>query len=118
MKNFKTFVKEETKTIKVGEDCIGADNAHYGLIQDRKVIAVGTKEEMLSAAEQQGGRVWVTTKQVGDVVEAKGDGANVKAAKERIKRERNSDAKKFDRILDRASIADAKVRAELSKPKS
>lgn len=43
--------------------------------------------------------------------------ANEKAAKDRIKRERNSDAKKFDRILDRAKVRDAKVRAQMTKPK-
>lgn len=53
-----------------------------------------------------------------EFTEAKSDGANVTAAKERIKRERNADAKKFDRILDRASIADAKIKAQSTKPKS
>lgn len=43
--------------------------------------------------------------------------SNEKAAKDRIKRERNSDAKKFDRIIDRAKVRDAKVRAQLTKPK-
>ena len=50
--------------------------------------------------------------------EAKGDGANTRAAKERIKRERKADAQKFDRILDRAAVADAKVKAQSTKPKS
>jgi hypothetical protein len=44
------------------------------------------------------------------------NGANERAAKERIKRERNNDAMKFDRIMDRAKIADAKAKAQMSKP--
>jgi hypothetical protein len=44
------------------------------------------------------------------------NGANERAAKERIKRERNNDAMKFDRIMDRAKIADAKMKAQMSKP--
>jgi len=42
---------------------------------------------------------------------------NEKSAKDRIKRERNTDAKKFDRILDRAKIRDAKIRAQATRPK-
>ena len=60
---------EEVKTIKVGEDTVGADNCHYALVMDRKVTAVGTKEEMLAKCKEEGGRVWVSTKKVGDVVE-------------------------------------------------
>lgn len=50
--------------------------------------------------------------------EAEGDGASVAAAKERIKREKKTDAMKFDRILDRAKVDDAKTRARLTKPKT
>ena len=42
--------------------------------------------------------------------------ANQKQAKDRIKRERNADRQKFDRIMDRAKIRDAKVAAQQSKP--
>ena len=49
--------------------------------------------------------------------EARGDGQHTRSAKERIKRERRSDAQKFDRILDRAAVADAKERAAVSKPR-
>ena len=61
---------KEVKTIKVGEDAVGSDQCHYALVMDRKVTAVGTKEEMLAKCEEEGGRVWVSTKQVGDIVEA------------------------------------------------
>lgn len=54
----------------------------------------------------------------GVVKEEKGDGPNVKTAKERIKRERDTDRKKFDRILDRAIIDDARLKARKTKPKS
>ena len=63
MKKFRQF-----KTIKVGEDAIGADSTHYALVKDRKVIDVGEKQDMLDKSVD-GGRVWVSTKQVGDVVE-------------------------------------------------
>ena len=36
----------EAKTIKVGEDAVGADKPHYIIVKDRKVIAKGDKEEM------------------------------------------------------------------------
>jgi len=62
--------KEEVKTIKVGEDAVGSDKCHYALVMDRKVTATGTKEEMLAKCAEEGGRVWVSTKQVGDIVEA------------------------------------------------
>ena len=60
---------EEVKTIKVGEDAVGSDKCHYALVMDRKVTAVGTKDEMLAKCKEEGGRVWVSTKQVGDIVE-------------------------------------------------
>lgn len=63
-------ISEEVKTIKVGEDAVGSNQCHYALVMDRKVTAVGTKEEMLARCEEEGGRVWVSTKQVGDIVEA------------------------------------------------
>jgi len=62
---------EQVKTIKVGEDAVGSDKCHYALVMDRKVQAIGTKEEMLAKCAEEGGRVWVSTKQVGDIVEAK-----------------------------------------------
>jgi len=65
----KKKVVEEVKTIKVGEDAVGADNCHYALVMDRKVTATGTKDEMLAKCKKEGGRVWVSTKNVGDVVE-------------------------------------------------
>lgn len=60
---------EEVKTIKVGEDAVGSNKCHYALVMDRKVTAVGTKDEMLAKCKEEGGRVWVSTKQVGDIVE-------------------------------------------------
>jgi hypothetical protein len=50
--------------------------------------------------------------------EAKEEGRAVTNAKERIKREKKTDAMKFDRILDRAKVDDAKTRARLTKPKT
>ncbi len=65
----KKKIKEEVKTIKVGEDAVGSDNCHYALVMDRKVTAVGTKDQMLAKCKEEGGRVWVSTKKVGDIVE-------------------------------------------------
>jgi hypothetical protein len=65
----KKKIKEEVKTIKVGEDAVGSDNCHYALVMDRKVTAVGSKDEMLAKCKEEGGRVWMSTKRVGDVVE-------------------------------------------------
>jgi len=47
-----------------------------------------------------------------------GDGPNTIEAKNRIRRERRADSKKFDKILDRAMIDDAKLKAQSTKPKS
>lgn len=61
---------EEVKTIKVGEDAVGTDaKIHYAVVSDRKVQAVGEKDEMLEYCRENGGRVWKTAKQVGDLVE-------------------------------------------------
>ena len=95
----------EAKTIKVGADSVGADKIHFGLVKDRKVVDVGPKDDMLAASEEKGGRVWVTTKQVGDVVE----GEAVRAARERIKREKEQDKAKHDRMLDQARSNDTKA---------
>jgi hypothetical protein len=67
------ILNEKVKTIKVGEDAIGASATHYGLVRDRVVVAIGEKQEMLELCEQEGGRVWVLSKEVGQVVEAKTD---------------------------------------------
>ena len=61
----------EAKTIKVGEDAVGAKQPHYVIVKDRKVIAKGNKEEMMEKCGD-GERVWLSTKDVGDVVEEKG----------------------------------------------
>ena len=61
---------EQVKTIKVGEDAVGTDaKLHYAVVSDRKVQAIGEKEEMLDYCKENGGRVWKTAKQVGDLVE-------------------------------------------------
>jgi len=70
--NLKEVQTEQVKTIKVGEDAVGTDaKLHYAVVSDRKVQAVGEKEEMLDYCKENGGRVWKTTKQVGDLVEEK-----------------------------------------------
>ena len=62
----------EAKTIKVGESSVGADAITYAHVVDRKILALGEKDDMLSVAEQEGGRVWVVDaeNQVGDLLEA------------------------------------------------
>jgi len=71
MKNFKDYINEQMKTIKVGEDAIGTDKpVHYAVVKERKVVATGSKGEMLSQCEKVGGRVWKTSSAVGDIVES------------------------------------------------
>ena len=71
-KEHKKVQAEQIKTIKVGEDAVGTDaKLHYAVVSDRKVQAVGEKEEMLDYCKENGGRVWKTAKQVGDLVEEK-----------------------------------------------
>jgi hypothetical protein len=65
------ILNEKVKTIKVGEDAIGSSATHYGLVRDRVVVAIGEKQEMLDLCEQEGGRVWLLSKGVGQVVEGK-----------------------------------------------
>jgi hypothetical protein len=60
---------EEIKTIKVGEDAVGASDPHYVIVKDRKVIDQGKKEDMMKKCGKDE-RVWLSTKKVGDVVEA------------------------------------------------
>ena len=63
---------QEAKTIKVGEDSIGASSTAYALVKERKILALGEKEEMLQRCESDGGRVWVVSgeRAVGDLVES------------------------------------------------
>ena len=65
--------KEETiKTIKVGEDAVGTDaELHYAVVSNRRVQVIGEKSDMINYCKENGGRVWKTTKQVGDLVEDK-----------------------------------------------
>ena len=65
--------KEETiKTIKVGEDAVGTDaELHYAVVSNRRVQVIGEKSDMINYCRENGGRVWKTTKQVGDLVEDK-----------------------------------------------
>ena len=61
------------RTIKVGQDAItGGKNPHYALVAGRKVIATGTKDEMLELNQKTDGRVWLTHAKVDEIVEAKG----------------------------------------------
>jgi len=87
-------VKEtvRSKTIKVGEDAIGADETHYALVKEREVVAIGNKEDMLSLHREEGGRVWVSTKQVGDLVEE-------------VTQQQINDLEKFaDRLLNKFDV--------------
>ena len=60
------------RTIKVGQDAItGGSKPHYALVSDRKVIAIGSKEEMLELNQEIDGRVWLTNAKVDEVVEAR-----------------------------------------------
>jgi len=99
------FGESKVKTIKVGEDAVTTSNPHYGLVIDRKIVAVGTKDEMLAACKEQGGRVWVTSKQVGDLVEQDA----MDRARTRVKREKEASKRRHDRILDRARTQDARA---------
>ena len=62
----------EGKTIKVDHTAIADNkNSGYVLVQGRKCIARGTKEEMLRMHEETPkSRVWMSTAKVGEVVEA------------------------------------------------
>ena len=63
-----TQVVSERKTIKVGEDALlGDGNPHYALVSDRRVLATGTKEDMLELSDETGGRVWLTKSDIGDI---------------------------------------------------
>jgi len=61
----------EAKTIKVDHTAaLNAETAGYVLVKDREVIATGTMDEMLEMHENTpGSRVWLSTKEVGDLVE-------------------------------------------------
>ena len=60
------------RTIKVGQDAItGGSKPHYALVSDRKVIATGSKEEMLELNQEIDGRVWLTNAKVDEVVEGR-----------------------------------------------
>ena len=69
-----TKINESRKTIKVGEDAVLGDGSpHYALVSDRKVVATGTKQEMLELSDTQKGRVWLTKSNTGDIVEGIGE---------------------------------------------
>lgn len=141
MKSFKEFVAEQTvKAVKQGKTKKGdpvilakLPNGNYHVMVQRTNYSRGkdvkswvrvspkanmpfrdeqeylkTGEPDLKAAEK-----LFKKRATGGIVvkEADDDGVNVKAAKERIARERANDRKKFDRIMDRAIIDDAKAKA-------
>ena len=84
------------RTIKVGQDAItGGNNPHYALVSDRKVVAIGTKQEMLELNQKTDGRVWLTHAKVDEVVEGKRPGlwANIHAKKKRGERMRKKGEK-------------------------
>ena len=67
---YRKMFGETRKTIKVGEDAVLGDGSpHYALVSDRKVVATGTKQEMLELSDKVHGRVWLTKSNVGDIVE-------------------------------------------------
>ena len=67
---YRKMFGETRKTIKVGEDAVLGDGSpHYALVSDRKVVATGTKQEMLELSVKVDGRVWLTKSNVGDIVE-------------------------------------------------
>ena len=60
------------RTIKVGQDAItGGSKPHYALVSGRKVVATGSKEEMLELNQEIDGRVWLTNAKVDEVVEGR-----------------------------------------------
>jgi len=70
--DFDALVESAIKTIKVGESAVGAKETQYALVnKERKIIAVGLKDEMTKLAEKEGGRVWKISAEnnVGDLVE-------------------------------------------------
>jgi len=72
------------RTIKVGQDAItGGKNPHYALVAGRKVIATGTKDEMLELNQKTDGRVWLTHAKVDEIVEGRGLWANIHAKRKR-----------------------------------
>ena len=74
--------KKQIKTIKVGEDTIDTKSKiHYGVVEKRKVVAIGSKDEMVQYCKENGGRVWKTTKQIGDIVEGVKQDPDVKDKK-------------------------------------
>lgn len=66
----KKKMKESIKTIKVGADVLESDGQwHYALVKDRTVVATGSKSDMQTMCGEEGGRVWTTTRNVGEIVE-------------------------------------------------
>ena len=64
------FEEVKVATIKVGEDAVDTnEDIHYAVVKDRKVEAVGEKKEMIDYCKENGGRVWKTTKNIGELVE-------------------------------------------------
>jgi hypothetical protein len=98
---------QEVKTIKVGEDAVGSKNPHYAIIQDRKVVAIDSKENLLKAVTKlEGARVWLTTKALGEIVEdavpsVKGDQPAKYYSGIKDKKEKESRAKHFAKGADK-----------------
>jgi len=69
-KKYRQMYGEDVKTIKVGADALTTEEKpHYALIKNRKVVAVGEKEELLQRCAEEGGRVWLTTCKENELVE-------------------------------------------------
>ena len=75
-------IKESSKakTIKVGENAINAKSTQYVLVKDRKIVAIGEKEELLQKSKAEGGRVWIVGehKGIGDLLESTTEDSDIK----------------------------------------
>lgn len=96
----------ESKTIKVDHTAImDQKNASYILVQDRKCIAKGTKEEMLKLHEETPeSRVWVSTANINDLVEEKDHPYHKGLSKSTIAK-RKAHWKKKDKLSDKDPAA-------------
>ena len=119
-KDFKTsnpklaFEDYSRKTIKVGEDAVlGGGSPHYALVSDRKVVATGTKQEMLELSDTQKGRVWLTKSNVGDIVESKTE--YVKDIARAMRGGGHENLKKYADDFERDALKSRNPRKELNK---
>ena len=88
----------------------------YALVKDGKVIAKGSKRDMVSKSKKEGGKVWnAPSKKVGDTIK---EASNITKVNKKIAQDKKMNTAKYDDWQDAARTQDTKNINRKTKPES